>query len=427
MPDEELAKTSSAAPIEQESREKTGKPGERLAGQKGNSPPKKEKLCWRALLARIILCFIFAAGFFFSVIPVGRAATRTLLLLPSLLLASQPGVVTMTEEPVRHTQKTIMASNGPVYLDVYEPAVAAPPIPGGREAMVVISGVGDNRREPQLVNFLQALAHTGVVVMLVTTPTLINYDLSAADSDGVVQAFQTLERWPGVGTKRVGIVAFSAGDGLACFAAADARIRDKGAFLTLFGGYFNAKTLIRAVARRALTVDGKTQPWNPQYVPIQVLANVIEPLLPPNEGPRMVNALSPAGTPLTPDELARFSHDTVTVYHLLRGDEPDRVDSNLASLSSPLQALLDTMSPSRVIGQIDAPVYLMHDRSDQFVPFTESRDFAAALARIHHRYDFAEFGIFQHVEVKSGLNFWQLVGDGTTLFRLVDETMLVGS
>ncbi|HZS76477.1 MAG TPA: hypothetical protein VFA41_07670 [Ktedonobacteraceae bacterium] len=418
MSNEELTKTSSANSSEQE---------ESLPAQKGDISLQKERLRWRNILARVVLFLIFAAGFFFSVIPVGRAATRALLLLPSVLLASQPGVVTMTEEPVRHVKKTITSSNGPVYLDVYEPAVAAPPIPGGREGMVVISGVGDNRKEPQLVNFLQALAHTGVVVMLVTTPTLIQYDLSAADSDGVVQAFQTLERWPGVGANRVGIVAFSAGDVLACFGAADARIRAKVAFLTLFGGYFNAKTLIRAAARRALTVDGKTQPWNPQYVPIQVLANVIEPLLPPTEGPRMVNALSPAGMPLTPDELASFSHDTVTVYHLLRGDEPDMVDSNLASLSQPLQALLDTMSPSRVIGQIDAPVYLMHDRSDQFVPFTESRDFAAALARIHHRYDFAEFGIFQHVEVKSGLNFWQLVGDGTTLFRLVDETMLPGS
>ncbi|HLL80045.1 MAG TPA: hypothetical protein VKT25_11125, partial [Ktedonobacteraceae bacterium] len=123
--------------------------------------------------------------------------------------------------------------------------------------------------------------------------------------------------------------------------------------------------------------------------------------------------------------LATFSTDTLAVYHLLRGDEPGRVDANIAALSPPMHALLDALSPSRVIGQIRAPIYLLHDRSDQFVPFTETRDFAAALARMHHPYNFAELGIFQHVEVKSGLNISQVLGDGASLLRFLDKVLLV--
>ncbi len=241
----------------------------------------RHKLKRRNYFARAALMLIFGFGFFFSVIPVGRAATRALFILPALVLASQPGLVTAGEDSVQHIRKTIPSNSGPVYLDVYEPTSPSPPIPGSREGLVFIPGVGDNRADPQLINFSQALARAGLVVMDITTPTLINYALSSDDSDAVVQAFKALSHWPGVGANRVGIIGLSASNALACFAAADPRIRDSVAFITLFGGYFNARTLLQAIGRRALDVDGHLQSWQPQYVPIQVLSNIIAPLLPP--------------------------------------------------------------------------------------------------------------------------------------------------
>ncbi len=392
-----------------------------------NSRGARRKLKLRNILARALLVLLFAIGFFLSVFPQGRVVVRALLLLPDFLSASQPGLLRPVEEPIQHVKKTVPSLNGTVYLDIYAPTTPPPPVPGTREGLVVIPGVGDERAEPQLINFSESLARAGLVVMEMTTPTLLAYDLSAQDSDAVVQAFKALAKWPGVGANRIGIVGFSAGDALACFAAADPRIREQVAFITLFGGYFNTITLLHDFGERALAVDGHTQPWQPQYVPIQVLANVIAPMLPASEGTLLVNALAPGGTPLAPADLARLSTDTVAAYHLLAGDEPGQVDANIAALSPAIRALLDGLSPSRVIDQIRAPIYLLHDRSDQFVPFTESRDFAAALTRIHHPHDFAEFGIFQHVEVRSGLSPGQLLGDAISLFRILNEILLPGS
>jgi pimeloyl-ACP methyl ester carboxylesterase len=394
------------------------------AGAAGRAPSRPSSLKFRHILARMMLALVFVAGLFFSVIPIGRAATRALYVLPGVISASQSSFMELAAEPIQHIKKTIASSNGPVFLDIYQPGGPPPPIPGAREGVVVIPGVGDSRSDPQLVNFSESMARAGVVVMDMTTQTLLNYALSVKDADAVVQAALALARWPGVGAGRVGIIGFSAGDAPACFAAADARLRDRLAFMALFGGYFNTTDLLRDFGRRALDVDGTLQAWSPQYVPIQVLSDTIEPLLPSFEGQRLVNALAPGGTPFTPDELATFSTDTLAVYHLLRGDEPGRVDADIAALSPPIHALLDALSPSRVIGQIRAPIYLLHDRSDQYVPFTESRDFAAALARIHHPYDFAEVGIFQHVEVKPGLNILQILGDGASLLRFLDKSLL---
>jgi dienelactone hydrolase len=396
---------------------------------KGNVTPGKTRRKRRpgSIVARVVLVLLFGIGLYLSAFPTGRATLRTVLLLPTLLMASEPAPLALLDEPVRRMQMTISSASGPVYVDVYAPTTPAPPIPGTRGGVIMIPGIGDNRDVPQLVNLSLAFAHAGLVVMNMTTPILAHYSLSAQDSDGVVQVFKVLAHWPGVSAHRIGLVGFSGGGPIICFAAADPRIRDQVAFVALFGSYFNATSLLRAVGRRALTVNGQVQPWQPNPFPIQVLANVISGTLPPSEGSRLQSVFTPGGKPLTAQDLARFSPGAFAAYHLLAGDEPDQVDANLAALPSQAHTLLDELSVNRVIDQIRAPVYLLHDRSDTSVPFTESRDFAAALMRIHHPYDFAEFGIFQHVEVRADLGMGQVLGDAPRLLHVLSEVLLASS
>jgi acetyl esterase/lipase len=264
------------------------------------------------------------------------------------------------------------------------------------------------------------------VVMNMTTPTLIAYDLSPVDGDAVVAAFEALAKWPGVGADRVGILGFSAGGSLAVIAAADPRIQRRLAFITLFGGYFDATTLLRVFGGRAQVVDGKSQPWQPNAVPLQVLSHAMGDTLPANEAQILSNAflLTGDGTiaPLPADQLAQLSPPAQAAYHLLEGDQPTQVDDNLAALSPAMKALLTRLSPSAYLAQVRTPIYLLHDRNDQYVPFTQSRAFNAALNASHEAHEYAEFGIFQHVEVRSGLGL-DAVGDYLTLFHLLTQLL----
>ena len=122
-----------------------------------------------------------------------------------------------------------------------------------------------------------------------------------------------------------------------------------------------------------------------------------------------------------------MSPSAVAAYHLLEGDEPNRVHENIVALSPQLHTLLNTLSPSSVITKIHAPIYLLHSRNDSSLPVTESQVFAATLARIHHPYDFVEFGIFQHVEVETGHSLTQILGDALSLFRVLYKVLLPGS
>src|SRR5262245_32811467 len=89
-----------------------------------------------------------------------------------------------------------------------------------------------------------------------------------------------------------------------------------------------------------------------------------------------------------------------------------------------MQQLLQQLSPSSVVSQIGAPVYLLHDRFDGHVPFTESANFAAALTRLHHANNLVEFSIFQHTRVSGSLDVGSLLRDSPQLYGAIQSALL---
>ena len=396
-------------------------------GSLANRPRRTWKLGQRA--AQAALAFLLCAGVFLSLFPVGRALTRSALLLPALLSASEPPPLVLAGNSVRFRRITISSAIGPIFLDIYEPTTPPPPIPGGREAIIDVLGAGDNRTVPQLINLSQALAREGIVVVNVGTPTLFRYQVSARDGEALVQAFELLEHWPGVDPRHIGIFAYSVADLLTCVGAADPRIRDRVAFLSLLGGYFDVNSLLRTVGRRSQEIDGQTRAWHPVTTTLYVLAYSMSSALSPTEQKLLLKAfpLTKFGPPLTARQQAQLTPGATAFYHLLEGDEPGSVDRNLAALSPRMKALLAQLSPMSYIEQVRAPIHLLHDRNDADIPFTQSEEFAEALARLHHPYDFAAYTIFSHVVVGSKLGLTQVLSDGTRLLQMLNSIMLVGS
>ena len=389
----------------------------------------RRKRQWGKWTSRVALALLFLLSFFLSVTPAGRALTRGAIMLPGLLSASQPAPLLVVGEPIAHTQTVITSQTGQVFLDVYAPVGAPPPIPGTRQAMVIIPGIGDNRSDQQLINLDESMARAGVIVVNMTTPDLINFDLLPADEDAVVQSFNYAARLPGVNAKSIGVVGFSGGSVLACLAAADPRIRDQIAFITLFGTLYNATQVMRDFGLRYVVADGQKVPFQPYADPIEVMANLVAGTLPPVEGQLLVDGLAPGGTPLTDPDSQLTTPGAAAAYHLIAGDErdPTKVEQNVAALSPAVKQLLDELSPSAVVGRIRCPVYLLHDHNDPSIPFTESRAFDSVLTQLGHTHEYAEFGIFHHTEVTSGFGIGPLIGDGSKLYRILTGVLSAGS
>lgn len=264
-----------------------------------------------------------------------------------------------------------------------------------------------------------------LLMMTMTTNSLIDFVLSPVDGDATVRAFQTLLHWPGVGSNRVGIFGLTTGNAPASLAAADPRIRHQIAFLMFFGGFYDVRDLMADVGRRALVVNGHQEVWELNDVPLHVLANTIAGTLPQSEGNKLKAAFSNNHSmPLTPDQLSQLSPPVVAAYHILAGDQPDHVQRNLDTLSPRMQQLLQELSPSTVVQQISTPIYLLHDRYDGHVPFTESVNFAAALARLNHPHDLVEFSIFQHTQVSDSLDIGSLLRESPALIGAIHTALL---
>ncbi len=393
---------------------------------------RRERWAWRGRwAARVALVIIFLAGATLSLTPMGRSATRAALLFSPVIGADQSAILTATGDPIRHTTEQFATAADNVFLDIYAPTTPAPLVPGGREGVIIIAGVGDNQQAPELVNLSEAMARSGLVVMDMTTDILENFTISPLDREAVVQTFQRLARWPGVNPHSVGFLGLSGGGALACISVVDPRIRDQVAFLTLFGSYYDTTDMLSDMGRRAILVNGHYQPWQPISTPFDVpeyvLAQAVASTLPPDQSALILGAFSQGGAPLGPSDLAALSPAARAAYHLLLGDQPTQVAANIAALSPAMRTLLRQVSPSAVVTQIRAPIYLLHDRNDQYVPFTESRDFDAELTRLGRPHDFVEFSIFSHVQIRPDLGLGPLITDGARLYRILYKILLPGS
>jgi hypothetical protein len=81
------------------------------------------------------------------------------------------------------------------------------------------------------------------------------------------------------------------------------------------------------------------------------------------------------------------------------------------------------MSPSAVLGDLSAHLYLMHDVDDPFIPFTESRALAAA-APPGTVVRYTEFAIFAHVIPERPVPWQTFVPDVWRLFWHVHAVLL---
>jgi fermentation-respiration switch protein FrsA (DUF1100 family) len=383
------------------------------------------------IAAEIILLILLCAGGFLSLFPLGRAFTRSALLLPALLSDSAPPPLVVAGDPVRVTHLTLFPhTSRTVYLDIYEPATPPPPVPGGREVIIDVPGAGDNRTVPQLINLSRSLAQEGIIDVNVGTPALFDYRVETQESEAVVEAFELMEHWPGVNAQHIGIITFSVGSLSAYEAAADPRIRDRIAFLAILGGYTDITSLLRDVGTRSQTINGKTERWEPIATTAYVLYRSVSYLFSPSDQ-KLLQEAFPLTTsfppPLPAAKIAQLSPVGAAYYHLLEGDQPDRVNQNIAALTPAMKALLTRLSPLSIISQVRPPIYLLHDRNDPAIPYSQALEMVAALSRLHHPYNFTTYTIFSHVEINLNSSLIKELSNGPELLGVLTNVVLPGS
>jgi fermentation-respiration switch protein FrsA (DUF1100 family) len=222
------------------------------------------------------------------------------------------------------------------------------------------------------------LARAGWAVAVPTVEGLTVLRLRPGDSVSVVGALRALVR---DGYQPVAILGVSLGAGPALRAASEPSVASSVSAVLALGGYASAIELLRYTLTGAFRFDGIS-------------------------GRRPVDESAIA-------QFARANAELVNAAgrHLVDNRNPEQLDRLVADLPPSTRQLLAALSPGLEVGQLRAPLFLIHGRDDPAVPFTESLRLAQAARAAGRRVKMVVVGSLGHVEPE------QRAG-ATDLFRL---------
>ena len=327
------------------------------------------------------------------VTPQGRSAGKTL----GLVLHVLPGVPVKTmqlhsDAPTR-TEIHYMRSDGYGSADIYMPHG------NGIHAAVLLSlGVNPaGRDDARLVNLSEGLARAGMVVMIPWSEDLSEYRIGPDEIDDIVHAYTYLVSLKRVDGDRSGMGGFCVGASLATVAAQDNRIAEQVKFINFFGGYFDARNLLKAVLSQTRIGKNGQETWYPSDQAREVVARHLIRLVQLEEERQILskNFLSEEG--MGESDITVSSPTASIVHQLLTGVSYEVVDDLINGLPKSVHEDLLAISPIQNLDSLKAKMMIMHDINDANVPSEESRLLADAI-KSNSDVTHTEFRFFRHMD-----------------------------
>lgn len=359
----------------------------------------------------IVIVFVAMWGTLWS-IRYSRVGIITVLIAPDLFGSPVSVLKMVGEDPVREeVWLDAPLGRGRLVADVYRPQDGE-----AHGAMIISVGAAPHIRDhPGVVRLSTTAARAGMVVMIPQLYYPFRENVLPEDVEGLVGAFATnveeiiasyqwLREQPYVDPERVGIFGASAGAGIALVSASDPRIRHDVDFFASLGTYYDLVDLVSAITTESIQYNGESEPWEPWLKSVRVLYNSIISYLPEREDRDILTAIFVAEDPSARDRVGQLSPRARDIYDAFEARDAERILAFWGEVSPQDVATLREVSPSSAVAALDTELFIMHDRSDPYIPYVESRRLRDATADNGHQVYFAEFDFLNHVELKSPSN-----------------------
>lgn len=326
-----------------------------------------------------ILVFGLVVGIVF--VPPVRTVALTASLVPELVSLPVRPLSALAPAPNRITTTYGEPADR---LDVYIPRDAA----RDRTTPAVVLALGVHPEaidDPNIAGIAAAMARCGVVVGLPDSTALRELRVTPAEPAHLVDAALAVAALPEVDGNRVGLAGFSAGASMALIAAADPRLAGRVSFVSDFGGYSDAETLVVDVATRTMSLDGATREWSPdpgiRHDVAVLLARAIEPVDPALEA-LLASIAALDSRPTVPDPIGEstLTGDARAAYLLFSAPDRPAAEAIVESFSPTLRADLRGISPDAFAQRIDGPVFILHGAGDSAIPVSHAYSLRAVLA-----------------------------------------------
>ncbi len=290
---------------------------------------------------------------------------------------------------------TYPSTHGPMTGDLYRPQSAGPH-PG---IIVCLGVVPFGVEHPQVPRLGEALARSGFAALLYWSPAMRDFRLDQNDIEDIASAYEAFLAHPAVDDQRSGILGTCVGGAFALMAAAEARIRERVAFVLAYAPYASMRTLARDIASASKPGHNGREPWDVDPLTRTVFVHCVTASLEPAEAAELREKYAERREHLIPDDgLNELSASGRLVAPLLGALNPQDAEAALAALPPPLREHLDRLSPKSYLENIRAPlVVLLHDHDDPVSPVAESRALRDALGALRP-VQYTEFTVFTHLD-----------------------------
>jgi acetyl esterase/lipase len=369
------------------------------------------------LLAALAVLVVLLGGLFGT--RYGRLAFTSAAFLPDLMvdLPARP-VTWFTSDPIRERVTIRYAGGKSMPADVYRP-------PHGRHGAIVFV-MGAPPLEPddsRLVRLADSVARAGFVMFVPFSPDLEREFIAREEPDAYVAAFEYLQGQSFVDPERIGFIGVSVGGSLALIAASDPRISADVDFLVAFGAYYDALDTLAAVTTGVISYDGQRESWDPRRHTEEVMAEQLIDRLPDSGDRDLLWRVFVDLESVSSSELAALTPTGRHAYEFLSNRDPARVPELIEHLPAAFLDDMRALSPSLHLDDIQAEIFILHDRSDRFIPYVESRrlrDRLAGRPNLHY----TELTVFEHVEPHSEKGALALFLDGSRLYFRLYQLLL---
>lgn len=283
----------------------------------------------------------------------------------------------ITDEP-NHSKLELDSKNGKVVADLFTPWERfTPPSKKRKPAVIIAMGVKTAKKdEPLILSFAKSLSRLGYVVFWPRLKALDDGISLPESPETFLAAFDYLGKQDFVDSKRISFVGFSVGSSTALVASEDPLISNKVRSIVFFGGFYDIFDYLESLKIKSMVLNGKKVPWIPS------------------------------------------SGATTHVEEIL-------ATLNLGNLESVLKNKPEEfkkLSPSENLEDFKASIFILHEKSDSYVPYVESIKLSENLSGSVEK-TFLLVNLFEHVQPKKGFSkeilseFLKLYGFIVNVFR----------
>ncbi|NCF83828.1 MAG: alpha/beta hydrolase [Proteobacteria bacterium] len=247
-----------------------------------------------------------------------------------------------------------------------------------RAAIVLVPGLAvAGKNDPRLVALARTLARVNFVVLIPEVPGFRGYHMGVEAVEVLVTAVQALDGVPELQPRSpVGLGAFSFAVGPALIAALDPRVADRVNFVVAVGGYHDLRRLITYYTTGGHRDDRDTP--TPYDKGKWIFALGVSEKLDDASDRLAIQAAARRAIYANAGDMdvpvpAGLSPGGAALLELLGNTTPERVPILLARLPAPLRAEITALNPAeQQLHGLHARLLLLHGRSDNIIPYTES-------------------------------------------------------